>query len=208
MPARLTDTTVDLMRTLAPHVPRPLRPVLGRADRIKPLLTRALIAAGPEAAAMARTTFAITTLDGSPALNVIASSATAGVNVRVMPGDTVAGALAHLRKVIDDDVEVRVVERGEASPVSPLGEAFDLVTSTVAELFPDAVPAPYVMAGATDSRHFTRICDHVYRFAPFRMDAAQRHAIHSYDEHLGVDAFLAGIGWYRRLIERLPVGDD
>jgi carboxypeptidase PM20D1 len=209
MRARLPDTTVDLMRTLAPHLPRPLRPVLGRADRIKPLLTRALIAAGPEAAAMARTTFAITTLDASPALNVIASSATAGVNVRVMPGDTVAGALAHLRRVIDDDdVEIRVVERGEASLVSPFGDAFDLVTSTVAELFPDAVPAPYVMAGATDSRHFTRICEHVYRFAPFEMTAAQRQAVHSYDEHLGVDAFLAGIDWYRRLIERLPGGGD
>ncbi len=209
MPARLPDTTVDLMRTLAPHVPRPLRPVLGRADRIKPVLSRALIAAGPEAAAMARTTFAITTLGGSPALNVIASSATAGVNIRVMPGDTVAGALAHLRKVIDDDdIEIRVVERGEASPVSTVDEAFDLVTSTVAELFPDAVPAPYVMAGATDSRHFTRICEHVYRFAPFEMTAAQRQAVHSYDEHLGVDAFLTGIEWYRLLIERLPGGGD
>src|SRR3954468_17878190 len=134
MAARLPDTTVDLMRTLAPHVPRPLRPVLGRADRIRPVLTRALTAAGPEAAAMARTTFAITTLDGSPALNVIASSATAAVNIRVMPGDTVAGAIAHLRKAIDDDgIEITVVERGEASPVSSLGPAFDLVTSLVAE---------------------------------------------------------------------------
>ena len=140
---------------------------------------------------------------------MIASSATAGVNIRVMPGDTVADAIAHLRKVIDDDdVEISVVERGEASPVSAVGEAFDLVAATVAELFPDAVTAPYVMTGATDSRHFTRICEHVYRFAPFEMTTAQRQAIHSYDEHLGVDAFLAGIGWYRRLIERLPVGDD
>ncbi len=205
MAARLPDTTVDLMRTLAPHVPRPLRPVLGRSDRIRPLLARALTMAGAEAAAMARTTFAITTLEGSPALNVIASSATAGVNIRVMPGDTVADAIAHLRKVIDDDgIEITVVERGEASPVSSLGPAFDLVTSLVAERFPDAVVTPYVQTGATDSRHFTRICDHVYRFAPFEMNAAQRRAIHSYDEHLGVDAFLAGIEWYRLLLQRLP----
>jgi len=209
MPARLPQTTVDLMRTLAPHLPRPLRPVLGRADRIRPVITRALTAAGPEAAAMARTTFAITTLDGSPALNVIASSATAGVNIRVMPGDTVDDAIAHLRKVIDDDdIEISVVERGEASPVSEVGEPFDLVVGAIAELFPDAVPAAYVMTGATDSRHFTRICDHVYRFAPFRLTAAQRRAIHSYDEHLGVDAFLAGIEWYRLLIESLPGGGD
>jgi carboxypeptidase PM20D1 len=70
-------------------------------------------------------------------------------------------------------------------------------------VFPDAVPAPYVMMAATDSRHFTEISDRVYRFAPFRMTKAQRESIHSYDEHLGVDAFLDGVRWYRRLIERL-----
>jgi carboxypeptidase PM20D1 len=36
------------------------------------------------------------------------------------------------------------------------------------------------------------------------MNAVQRRAIHSYDEHLDVDAFLAGIEWYRALLERLP----
>jgi carboxypeptidase PM20D1 len=208
MAPRLPDTTVELMQRLSPHLPLALRPLMSRADRIRPLLTRALLAAGPEAAAMARTTFAITTLEGSPALNVIASSATAGVNIRVMPGDTVDDAIAHLRRVIaDDDVEIRLVEHGEPSPLSLVDDAFDLVATTVTELFPDAVPAPYVMMGATDSRHFTTICDHVYRFAPFRMTKAQREAVHSYDEHLGVDSFLAGIEWYRRLIERLPSSD-
>ncbi|MBO0845896.1 MAG: M20/M25/M40 family metallo-hydrolase [Nocardioides sp.] len=207
MPARVPDTTVDLMRLLAPHLPRPMRPVLSRVAKIRPLLSQALTVAGPEAAAMARTTFAITTLEGSPALNVIASSATAGVNIRLMPGDTVDDVLDHVRKVVPRDVLVQVVERGEASPVSPLGEAFYLVADVAAELFPDAIPAPYVQTGATDSRHFTRVSEHVYRFAPFRMDAAQRRAVHSYDEHLGIDAFLAGIDWYRRLIERLPDGD-
>jgi carboxypeptidase PM20D1 len=205
MPARLPATTIELMRRLAPHLPRPVRPLLARADRLSPLLVRALSKAGPEAAAMVRTTFAVTTLEGSPALNVIASSAAAGVNIRVMPGDTVDGVLAHLREVVGDTgVELEVVERGEASPVSPLDDAFDLVTATVAEVFPDAVPAPYVMAGATDSRHFTAICDRVYRFAPFRMSKGQREAVHSYDEHLEVEAFLDGIRWYRRLIESLP----
>ena len=77
------------------------------------------------------------------------------------------------------------------------------IESTVAELFPDAVPAPYVMMAATDSRHFTAICERVYRFAPFRMSKAQRQAIHSYDEHLGVDDFVLGIDWYQRLIEKV-----
>jgi carboxypeptidase PM20D1 len=204
MPAQVPETTVDLMKRLAPHLPRPVRPLMRRADKVRPLLARALLAAGPEAAAMACSTFAVTTLEGSSALNVIASSATAGVNIRVMPGDTVDDVLAHVRKVVGGDVEIRVLERGEPSPVSPLGPPFDLLTETIADAFPEAIATPYVQTGATDSRHFTRICDHVYRFAPFRMDAAQRHAVHSYDEHLGVDAFLVGIGWYQALIESLP----
>jgi carboxypeptidase PM20D1 len=205
MPARVPDTTVELMRRLVPHLPPPARPLVSRAVGIRPLLAKALTAAGAEAAAMARTTFAVTTLEGSPALNVIASSATAGVNVRVIPGDTVDDVLAHLRRVVDDpEVRIRVVEHGEASAVSPVDEVFGVVAALVEERFPDAVVAPYVQTGATDSRHFTRISRHVYRFVPFRMDAAQRGAVHSYDEHLGIDAFLEGIGWYQALLERLP----
>jgi carboxypeptidase PM20D1 len=205
MSAMMPEPTVELLHRLAPHAPLPLRTVLANAGRLGPVLTRALIAAGPEPAAMTRTTFAVTTLSGSPALNVVAATATAGVNIRVMVGDTVAGALEHVRKVVaDDQVHIDVVERSEPSPVSPRDDAFELLESTIGELFPDAVPAPYVMMAATDSRFFTRICDRVYRFAPFRMSKAQRASIHSYDEHLGVDAFLDGVRWYRRLIERLP----
>lgn len=204
MPARIPEPTAELLRRLAPHAPLPLRRVLANADRLGAVLRRGLIAAGPESAAMTRTTFAVTTLSGSPALNVVAATAKAGVNIRVMVGDTVAGALDHLRKAIgDDQVHIDVVERGEPSPISPRDDAFGLLQETIGEVFPDAVPAPYVMMAATDSRFFARICDRVYRFAPFRMSKAQRASIHSYDEHLGLDAFADGIRWYRRLIESL-----
>lgn len=205
MPARVPDATVELMRRIAPHASTAMRPVLRNAGRIRPLLTRALIAAGPETEATVRTTFAMTTLSGSPALNVISSTAKAGVNVRIMVGDTVASVLEHVRRTIDDEqVQVTLVDANEPSPVSPMDEAFELIETTIVEVFPDAVPAPYVMLAATDSRHFSSICPRVYRFAPFRMSKEQRASIHSYDEHLGVDALVEGVRWYQRLIERLP----
>jgi carboxypeptidase PM20D1 len=210
MPASLPPPTVELFRRLAAHAPVAIRPLLANAGRLGPALARLLTALGPESAAMARTTFAITTLSGSPALNVIARTATAGVNVRIMLGDTAETVLTHVRKAIgDDQVEIDVIEANEASPLSPYStagakdDAFALIEETIAEVFPDAVPAPYVMMAATDSRHFATISDRVYRFAPFRMTKAQREAIHSYDEHLGVDDFVDGVRWYRRLIERL-----
>jgi carboxypeptidase PM20D1 len=207
MAARIPAPTVELFRRIAPHAPLPLRPLMANADRLKGLLTRVLVAAGPETAAMTRTTFAVTTLSGSPALNVIAQSAKAGVNIRVMTGDSVADVLAHVRKVVGDLVEVDVILADEPSPLSPMGsddDAFALLERTITEVFPDAVPAPYVMMAATDSRNFTGISQRVYRFAPFRMTKAQREAIHSYDEHIGVDDFLEGVRWYQRLIEGLP----
>jgi carboxypeptidase PM20D1 len=207
MGASVPDPTVELLRRMAPHAPAALKPLMANAARLRPLLTRALIAAGPEPAAMTRTTFAITTLSGSPALNVIASTAKAGVNIRIMVGDTVATVLEHVRKTVgDDQVQVTVVDENEPSPISPYAgdEAFALIESTITEVFPDAIAAPYVMMAATDSRFFTEICPRVYRFAPFRMTKAQRESIHSYDEHLGIDALVDGVHWYQRLIERIP----
>ena len=206
MAASIPAPTIELLRRMAPHAPRALRPLMANAERLRPVLTRALVAAGPEPAAMTRTTFAITTLSGSPALNVIASTARAGVNIRIMVGDTVAGVIEHVRKAVaDDQVQISVVEENEPCPVSPIDDdAFRLIESTIGEVFPDAIAAPYVMMAATDSRFFTEICPRVYRFAPFRMTKAQRESIHSYDEHLGIDALVEGVRWYQRLIERIP----
>lgn len=205
MAASVPEPTVELIRRLAPYAPAALRPLMQNAGRLRPLLTRAMIAAGPETAAATRTTFAMTTLSGSPAHNVIASTAKAGINTRIMVGDTVATVVEHVRKAIgDDEVQVRLVVGNEPCPVSPMDEAFELIESTIAEVFPDAVTAPYVMMAATDSRFFTKICPRVYRFAPFRMSKEQRASIHSYDEHLGIDDLVAGVHWYQRLIERIP----
>lgn len=204
-PANVPGPTLEMIERLANHASALLRPVLANATRLSPVIDRALVAAGPESAAMVRTTTTVTTLAGSPANNVIASKATAGVNVRIMVGETVEQVLAHLRKVIKDKaVQVELISGSEPSPISPYENdpAFTAITSTIEEVFPDAVATPYVMMAATDSRFFTQICERVYRFAPFRMTKQQREAIHSYDERIGVEDFLTGIDWYYRFLAR------
>ncbi|MEU4692613.1 M20/M25/M40 family metallo-hydrolase [Actinoplanes sp. NPDC023714] len=205
MPASLPEATLELFRRAAPLAGQPMRAVLTAAARAPKVLTRLLLAAGPEPAAMVRSTFAVTTRSGSPSLNVVAASATAGVNIRVMIGDTVDGVVEHVRKAVNDDrVQIRIIDAGEPSPSSPVDEAFDLLAAVTGEHFPEAVTAPYVMMAATDARHFTGICRRVYRFTPFAMTKKQRESIHSFDEHLTVDAFLKGVTWYRTLLRSLP----
>ena len=205
-PPRLPAPTAELFRRIAPHAPLPLLPLFAAASRLEPLVTRALLAAGAEPAALVRTTMAVTQLSGSPAHNVIASRATAAVNLRILVGDTVASATEHVRRAVaDDSVSITVLDANEPSPVSPVDDpAFELIAATIASEFPDAVPTPYVMMAATDSRFFTAICPRVYRFTPFRMTKAQRESIHSYDEHVGVEDWLAGVRWYARLLRELP----
>ena len=202
--------TVDLLRRLAGHLPLPLRALLAGATRTPPaVLGRALVAAGPETAAMARTTMVATTLVGAPAHNVIPARARAEVNLRIMPGESVAAAVEHVRAAVDDDeVVVDVVEANEPSPLSPTTEpeaqgAFALLERTVSAVFPEAVVTPYVMMAGTDSRTFTAICPRVYRFAPLRMSKEQRASIHSYDEHVHVAAWLEGVDWYVALLKGL-----
>jgi carboxypeptidase PM20D1 len=127
------------------------------------------------------------------------------VNLRLLVGDTVASAVEHVRRAIhDDSIELELVDANEPSPISPVDDpAFELLAGTIEDCFPDAVATPYVMMAATDARFFTSICHRVYRFTPFRMTKAQRESIHSYDEHIGVEDFLAGVDWYERLLERI-----
>ena len=203
-PARLSPTTVEMFRRLGPHLPRPVRPLVERAERLPGALARVMVAAGPEAAALARTTVAVTTMSGSPAINVVPTSVQVGLNLRIAVGETTAAATARVRRIVGPEIDVDVDEAHDPSPLSPIEDpAFTLLESTVTEVFPDAVPIPYVMYAATDSRHFTSICPRVYRFAPFRMSAQQRESLHSYDERLGLEDFLDGVRWYRRLVESL-----
>lgn len=201
---RLTAPVIELFRRIAPELPRPLRPLLTNAARLTAVLPRLLAKAGPEAASMVRTSIAVTQLSGSPAQNAIASTATATVNLRIAPGDTVQSSIAHVRKAIGDpDMAIEVLDANEPSPISRIDDdGYAVVESTIAEVFPEAVVTPYLMMAATDSRFFAAVCPRVFRFSPFLMSKAQRESIHTYDERIGVEDFIRGIGWYRLLIER------
>lgn len=204
-PARLPEPTVEMLETVSAQATGPMRIALANAARLRRPLALAFARLGPETAAMTRTTTAVTELRGAPAANVLAATASATVNMRVMVGDTVASAVERVRRVIADEaVTVRVRSADEPSPLSPTDDpAYRLIADTVRQVMPDAVPVPYVMMAATDSRHFHRVWPRVYRFNPFRMTPGQRESLHNVDERLEVGSFLEGIRWYQRLLEGL-----
>jgi len=202
-PARLAPPVRAMFATIAPHAPQPLRALLSRIDLSAPLLAAVLPRLGPEMNAIARTTAVTTQLSGAPGENVLATSAKAAVNIRLLTGDTVAAATDRVRRVIADDaVEIEVRHASDPSPVSPWrGPAWRRIATAVASaLGEDIVTTPYLQLGASDSRWFTAISANVYRFTPFHLTREERDALHSHNERIRVDTWLRGIGFYRDLI--------
>lgn len=200
-PLALPEPTVRMMEELGRHAPFGSRLLYANVGPLSRPVAALLAKLSPETAAMARTTIATTQLAGSPANNVLATSASATVNLRLAVGTTSSEALDHIRSVVGRDLEVEVLELSEPSPVSPSsGDRWDLLTRTVREVFPDAACAPYVQNGATDSRHFSRNCPHVYRFAPLRMSDDDRARLHAADESVAADTLAEGVAFMAALI--------
>lgn len=202
-PRRLVPPVRAMLATAAAHAPEPLRTVFRRAEITGPALTAAFALLGPETNALVRTTAVVTRLEGSAGDNVLATTARATVNVRLLTGDTVADAAIHLRRAIADpliDIEVR--HGGDPSPVSPWqGEPWRRLASAVGEtLGEDVVTLPYLQLGASDSRFYTGLTEHVYRFTPFHLTQAERDALHAPDERIRVEVWLRGIRFYRALL--------
>ncbi|EZP26893.1 M20/M25/M40 family metallo-hydrolase [Microbacterium oleivorans] len=202
-PTRLVAPVRGMFETVAPHTAGTLRHVFASIGMTGRVLVKVFPRLGPELNALVRTTAVVTELTGATGANVLATSARASVNVRLLPGDTAASAVRRIRKVVGDPlIEVDVVSASEPSPVSPWsGAAWErLVAATRSALGPDVLPTPYIQLGASDSRWFTEISDHVYRFTPFHLTRGEREALHSHNERIRVGSWLRGIEFYRDLV--------
>ncbi|GAA1915033.1 M20 family peptidase [Arthrobacter gandavensis] len=204
-PAALHPVTIEMLGRLAAGASPLPAALFARAGSLRLPLTRIFGALGGEPNALTRTTVALTQLSGSKASNVLPTRATANANVRIAPGESIDSVLRRMRRTVRDrKVSLRVVEGSEPSPVSSTSNAqFAALETAIREVFPDAIPAPYIMLGGTDSRRYTAISDAVYRFAPFRMDKAARASIHADNEKLSLHTFGEGITFYRRLLQNL-----
>ena len=204
-PTRMPTPFRIMIRQFEPHVRPRMRPLLFAVRSLPWLGARVLLSRGGEAAALMHTTVAATMVSGGLAANVLPSSLTAVLNVRVAHGESTESVVAALRhRIRDDAISIVVDEASEPTPLSPTdGAQFAKVSAAVAASYPEAVTVPYVMMAATDSRHFHRFSPAVYRFAPLAMTAAQRSAIHGENEHVTIDSLERGERFFQALIRSL-----
>ncbi len=201
----LIDPVVGLLESMGARLGGPRGWMLRKAGRFRKPLAKTLARMSPQLAAMTRTTRAVTQLRGSSSRNVVPERASATINSRILPGETVESAIADIVATIDDPaVQVRLLEGADPAPVSPSeGPAWDAIAASIREVFPDAAVAPYVMLQASDSRHFSAISENVYRFLPFDLRQEELESIHGIDERIRVSTYRRAIDFYTALVGRL-----
>ena len=157
---------------------------------------------GGEMNALLRTTVAFTQMEGSSARNVIPTEATMVANMRLNPMDSVECALSYLRKTVGNDaVEVTALESFEPSRISETNcPAWNSVASAVAETWPGCIVSPYLMVQCSDSRHYGRISDHVYRFSAMDLASQERGTIHGNNEKIRLETACKAVEFYIRLM--------
>ena len=199
---RITPPAKAMLRNLAPHSSPLYRAIFANLWLFAPALNLLTKKQGGELNALMRTTVAFTMAQGSSGANVLPSSASLVMNVRLLEGDTKESALARIKRLVNKDsieyIPLVGSDPSRSSPTDSMG--YIALERAIKESFPDILVSPYLMIAGSDSRHYLKICDNVYRFSGMYLSAEERGMIHGKDERISVQKLADTIGFYYRLI--------
>jgi len=177
---------------------------------------RAIVAPNPDPAAVERlskivrynaqmrTTCVATMLEGGHAINALPQTARAGLNCRVLPGESFDDVRATLVRVLDDDqISVTPTSTPVPSPPSPLNpELVRAVERLTAEFWPRVPVIPTMAVWSTDGSFLRNAGIPTYGHTGLAGDVNDVRA-HGKDERVLVRSFLDGNEYLYRLVKAL-----
>lgn len=209
LPAGIRGVAGEMFDTLAPEMGGFSRVALSNLWLFGPMVQKQLEGAA-STNAMLRTTTALTVVHAGNQENVLPGGAEATVNFRLLPGDTKEAVLAHMHSHVADAApggkfELTALPGAvDASKVAPTDSVqYRTLNQTIREVFPDALVAPGLMVGGTDSIHYGAISDHIFKFSPIRANGEDLKRFHGTNERLSVQNYADAIRFYHRLIPQL-----
>lgn len=204
---RITYTVKRFLHALVPHVSFLKGIVYANIWLFGPIIKH-VMAGNSQSRALIETTTALTMLDAGESENVIPVSARAVYNVRILPGETVAGVCKRFEKLIRNKrVAVSVLDEREVN--DPVWEtSFDdelssRIEAVIRSVFPDAVIAPFMSTVTTDSKYYQHVTDRIYRFVPMLLTPEQMKCIHGVDERISEENLGNILHFYTALFQTL-----
>ncbi len=200
----ISPPVAQMFDTLGRHSNFLYRMIFANLWLFSPVLDLLCKKTGGDLNALLRTTVAFTQMEGSTASNVIPPRATMVSNIRLNPVDTMASAKAYIEKTIaDDKVQVEILYGTDPSRISRTDcVGWDRVATAVASTWRGCLVTPYLMMQASDSRHYGRISDRVYRFSAMDLTGEERATIHGNNERIRLDCLCRAVEFYIRLMRQ------
>ena len=203
MEPKISGPVNDFIKYIGPEMPFYAKAIFANKWIFKGLIIN-IYEGSASGNALVRTTTAPTIFNSGFKDNAIPKKAEAVVNFRILPGETTEDVIAHVKKTIGDDrVTVTIYDDAadDPAPVSPAAtKGFGFIHASIRQVYPDAIVAPTMMLGASDSRHFTLVTNNIYRFAPIKVGAEDMARIHGLNERTVPDDYINGIRFFYMLI--------
>lgn len=158
----------------------------------------------PEINAMTRVTVAPTMLSAGVKDNVQPTEARATVNLRLLPGWSMAAARERVAAIVAaHGVELRVVDGNEASPgpSSLHSDAWEVLARSIRQTRGEPiVVAPFLSMGGTDLKHYYALTGNHYRFGFVPMAPEDFRRVHGIDERLSVTDYLSSVRFFHNAL--------
>ncbi len=203
-PYRITEPTRLMLDRVTRHSTFGYRIIFANLWLFSPVLDLITRRSGGDLNSLVRTTVAFTQMEGSKGMNVIPPTARLVSNQRILPGESPESVKARIRaSVADKDIEINIINAQEPSRISRIDcPEYDRVASTVSEVWQRAIVSPYLMMACSDSRHWGRLSDKVYRFSPMEFVGDERGTIHGNNERIYLSSLERTVEFFIRFIKK------
>ncbi|PZC40969.1 MAG: Acetylornithine deacetylase/Succinyl-diaminopimelate desuccinylase [Chloroflexi bacterium] len=139
-------------------------------------------------------TIAITRIDAGYKNNVVPSTASASLDIRLVPGYSASQFISDLQLIINDPtVVIKTIFHSSTKTSSINNKYYEAINQSIKKIVPNAIVVPYVTSGFTDSRIFREMNIPAYGFIPILVTKQDLLGIHGIDEKISIDNLLLGI---------------
>jgi carboxypeptidase PM20D1 len=151
-----------------------------------------------------RTTLVPTMLQSGVKDNVLPTIASATLNARILPGNTVEQLMAHIRGVVADcNINVTLTVGVNPPPLSATTTpGYQALTATMQRLASTIPVTTGMVNSTTDARHMTQVADAIYYFMPWILHEDDLPRIHGANERLSLTQLAFGIRFFSELISK------
>lgn len=153
---------------------------------------------------MLRDTISLTRLQGSTQTNVIPATATAELDIRLLPGSDPQQFLGELTRVVaDDQIAIEPISPHRIPNSSPADTTlYRIIREAALARNPRAVVVPTLNSGYTESQMYRRLGIHCYGFAPVEITPEIDSSQHAANERIPVEEIRRGIKLLYEIVAR------